>query len=43
MLTGETLAVNELFQRKSIQFGDDLLRISLRSGTWLARGRLTQN
>src|SRR5437588_15833 len=38
MLTGETLAVNELFQRKSIQFGDDLLRISLRSGTWVAGG-----
>src|SRR5207302_6487684 len=42
MLTGETLAVNELFQRKSIQFGDDLLRISLRSGTWLARGGVTE-
>src|SRR4030081_3283865 len=37
MLTGETLAVNELFQRKSIQFGDDLRRI----GVW-ARPRLTR-
>jgi hypothetical protein len=36
MLTGETLAVNELFQRKSIQFGDDLLGI----GSW-PRARLT--
>src|SRR5438270_8459453 len=32
MLTGETFAVNELFQRKSIQFGDDLCGISLRAG-----------
>src|SRR2546429_6803426 len=43
MLTGETLAVNELFQRKSIQFGDDLLRISLRPGMWLARGGVTES
>src|SRR2546428_13741503 len=42
MLTGETLAVNELFQGKSIQFGDDLLRIGLRSGTWLARRGVTK-
>src|SRR3989442_2846203 len=31
MLTAETLAVNELFQRKTIQFGDDLFRIGFRS------------
>src|SRR2546426_10579120 len=42
MLTGETLAVNELFQGKSIQFGDDLLRIGFRSGTWLARRGVTK-
>src|SRR5882672_9725348 len=32
MLTAETLSVDELFQRKSIQFGDDLLGIGL--GSW---------
>src|SRR5438552_17779001 len=36
MLTGETLAVNELFQRKAIQFGDDLLRIGSGPRPWLA-------
>src|SRR6266850_969355 len=36
MLTGETLPVNELFQRKTIQFGDDLLGVRFRS-----RSRLT--
>src|SRR5713101_4129698 len=36
MLTGETLAVNEPFQWKTIQFGDDLLGIGLRT-----RSRLT--
>src|SRR6266550_1090535 len=43
MLTGETLAVDELFQRKSIQFGDDLLGISLRPRSRLARGRVTES
>src|SRR5207247_8309020 len=36
MLTGETLPVNELFQRKTIQFGDDLFWVGFRS-----RSRLT--
>src|SRR5438093_1972421 len=36
MLTGETLAVNELFQWKSIQFGEDLFGIGLGSGSGLA-------
>src|SRR5260370_42243725 len=40
MLTGETLAVNELFQRKTIQFGDDLFGIGFRPRSRLAwRGR----
>src|SRR6185437_4883558 len=38
MLTGETLAVNELFQRKAIQFGDDLLGVCFRARSRLARG-----
>src|SRR5258705_13022044 len=42
MLTGETLAVNELFQRKSIQFGDDLLGIGLRSRPRLAGRGIAQ-
>src|SRR2546423_15092235 len=37
MLTGETLAVNELLQRKTIQFGDDLLRTRFRPRSWLPR------
>src|SRR2546430_15920400 len=36
MLTGETLAVNELFQRKTIQFGDDPFGIGFRPWTRLA-------
>src|SRR5437763_8109288 len=36
MLTGETLAVNELFQRKTIQFGDDPFRIGFWPRTRLA-------
>src|SRR6476660_687415 len=38
MLTGETLAVNELFQRKPIQFGDDLLCVRFRARSRLAHG-----
>src|SRR6266568_5481526 len=37
MLTRETLAVNEFFQWKSIQFGDDLLGIGLRPRSRLSR------
>src|SRR5256884_7579292 len=37
MLTAEMLAVNELFQRKAIQFGDDLLGIG--GGAGAVRGR----
>src|SRR5216684_3631521 len=36
MLTAETLAVNELFQRKTIQFGDDLFGIGFRPRSRLA-------
>src|SRR5437762_12418622 len=42
MLTGETLAVNELFQRKTIQFGDDPCGIGLRPRTGLARRGIPQ-
>src|SRR5947207_15411602 len=42
MLTGETLAVNELFQRQTIQFGDDPFGIGFRPRTRLARGGVTQ-
>src|SRR5438309_11320011 len=40
MLTAETLSVDELFQRKSIQFGDDLLGIGLGSWSGLPRCRV---
>src|SRR5207237_7353254 len=36
MLTGEPLSVNELLQRKPIQFGDDLCGIRFRPRPWLA-------
>src|ERR1700694_2279791 len=39
MLTVETLAVNELFQRKTIQFGDDPLGIGFRARSRLAGRR----
>src|SRR5256886_7076067 len=42
MLTGETLAVNELFQRKTIQFGDDPCGIGFRPRTRLAWRGITQ-
>src|SRR6266705_3576741 len=42
MLTGETLAVNDVFQRKAIQFGDDLFGIGLRAGSRLAGRRISQ-
>src|SRR5882672_9575908 len=42
MLTAETLSVDELFQRKSIQFGDDLLGIDFGSWAGLPRCRVPQ-
>src|SRR3989442_373552 len=43
MLTAETLAVNELFQRKAIQFGDDLFGIGFRARPRLAGRGVTQS
>src|SRR2546426_2130625 len=43
MLTAETLAVNELFQRKTIQFGDDLFGIGFRARPRLAGRGVTQS
>src|SRR5256885_15501417 len=43
MLTGETLAVNERFQRKAIQFGDDLFGIGFRARLRLARRRVSES
>src|SRR5438270_12148121 len=42
MLTAEMLAVNELFQRKAIQFGDDLLGIGGGPRPWLAGSGVTE-
>jgi len=42
MLTAETLAVNELFQLKSIQFGDDLFGIGLGTRSRLAGRRVSE-
>src|SRR2546426_4908574 len=42
MLTGETLAVNEIFQRKTIQFGEDLFGIGLNSWSGLACGGIAE-
>src|SRR5438552_8314897 len=43
MLTAETLAVNELFQRKTIQFGDDLFGIGFWPRSWLAGRGIAQS
>src|SRR2546430_2390800 len=42
MLTGETLPVNELFQWKTIQFGDDLFGVGFRSRSRLTRRGIAQ-
>src|SRR5712691_12650295 len=42
MLTAETLAVDQLFQRKTIRTGEDLFGIGFRSRSWLTRCRVPE-
>src|SRR6266446_7676653 len=42
MLTGEAFAVDDVFQRKAVQFGDDLCRIGCRARSRLAGRGVSQ-